>query len=873
MSLLERESEIGELETWLGDVAAGGGCIALVFGEAGIGKTSLLQEFAAGQGGAARILWGSCEALFTPHPLAPLYDIARQAGEDFSSALAAAANREIAFNATADHLARWLAPTVMIFEDVHWADEATLDLIKFLGRRSQRLGLMLIVSYRDDEIGARHPLRAVIGDLSAVPVHRLHLAPLTADAVAALAEARGRSGDHLHEITGGNPFFVTEALAAPEGAIPPTVRDAVIARLSRISDAARAIVNLASLVPRRIERWLIDALGLDLDTIPECVAVGMRVHPDGALAFRHELARRAVEGHLLLIQRQELHARILKALLGHAESPAPAARLVHHAEQAGDGNTVLQWAPLAADQAASLGAHREAAAHYATALRHADLLPDARRVDLFEQRSYECYLTGQVPEGIAAREAALALWRAAGNRLKEGDTLRWLSRLAWANGQKADAEARATEAVEILETLPPGRELAMAYSNRSQLHMLAGDGAPALRWGRKAIDLATALGDSEILGHALNNVGTTKAVDLDRSGREDLRRSLDLALAGNFQEHAARAYTNLSSTLVRVRDFASAHGYLQDGIGYCEAHDLDFWAWHMVTFRAIARLAQGNWEPAAEDAQAVIEHPCIAPISRIQALTVLSLVRARRGDRDVEPLLDEAEDLALPTGEIQRIGPVIAARAELAWLSGSLAAEALEIQSAFDIAKRQNDPWIADELAFWLWRGGGNPGSGRDPASPFSLQIEGGWKKAAEAWQALGCPYEQAVALADSPAEKDLRQALAIFEHLGAVPMAGIVRRKLRAGGVRGLARGAQQRTRNNPQGLTARELKVLALLVEGRRNADIAHRLFVSQKTVDHHVSAILGKLGVRSRGEAAAMANRLGFFQSKNVELTTKK
>ncbi|MBK8159714.1 MAG: AAA family ATPase [Rhodospirillaceae bacterium] len=437
MSLLERESPLELLNGWLAQIvtgpAAGAGCVVLVAGEAGIGKTSLLQQFTSGQALAKRVLWGGCEALLTPHPLAPLYDMARQAGGDLPRAISNATTREAVFNATMDHLARGPMPTILVFEDVHWADEATLDLIKYLGRRLSRFGVMLIATYRDDEVGARHPLRAVIGDLPSTTVRRLQLQPLSATAVATLAEAAGRSPARLHEITGGNPFFVTEALAVPETAgttVPATVRDAVIARLARLSEAARAVVNVVALVPGKTERWLLEK------TVPkagaalqECLSVGMVALPDGALAFRHELARRAVEEHLPIPQRQDLHARILRVLLRQIGTEVPATRLVHHADQAGDSEAVLRYAPLAAERAAAMSAHREAAAHYETAFRHAASWADARRADLLESLSYEYYLIEHVPEAIEAREAALKLWRAAGDPLKIGDSLRWLAPL------------------------------------------------------------------------------------------------------------------------------------------------------------------------------------------------------------------------------------------------------------------------------------------------------------------------------------------------------------------------------------------------------------------------------------------------------------
>ncbi len=888
MGLLERDSYLEDLTACLDAAARGQGGIALILGEAGIGKTSLLQQFVRQQKTAKRVLWGGCEALFTPHPLAPLYDIARQIGGEFPAALAEAGGRDVVFNLAIDELSRGPTPTILIIEDAHWADDATLDLIKFLGRRLHRMGVLLIITSRDDEVNPRHALCSVVGDLPVSSVRRLQLPPLSAQAVAALAEATGRitgrdrDAAHLYTVTGGNPFFVTEALAVPEGEVPPTVRDAVIARMARLSDPARVVVNLASLVPGRVERWLLDRAAPGAAAIlQECLGVGMVGLPDGALAFRHELARRASEEQLTAPQRRTLHARILEELLAHADGPLPhpdishpevsLARVVHHADQAGDSAAVLRFAPLAAERAAQLRSHREAAAHYATALRHAGFLgagslPDERRAELFEAQSYECYLTEQIAAAITARAAALELRRAVGDGLKEGDNLRWLSRLSWFDGNKADSDRYAKLAIACLGALPPGRELAMAYSNCAQLYMLADQADLALEWGGKAIALAGQLGETEILSHAFNNVGTAKLHSLNPGGLADLELSLRLALDNGLEEHAARAYTNLASIAVRHRQLDRAARYLADGIAYCETHELESWGRYMTAFRARMHLERGDWQAAAEDAQGIIQHPRAATVSKIPALVVLALVRARRGDPEVDQPLDEARRLALPTGEMQRIGVVVAARAEAAWLKGR-AEEALEeVRAIHDMAREQTDTWAKGELAVWLRRCGGQLESKHADraglAEPFALQVAGAWHQAAAAWEKLGCPYEQALALAEGDAEQALRQALEICDRLGADSLAFVVRRKLRASGVRGIARGAQERTRANPQGLTNSEMKVLNQLAQGRRNAEIARRLFVSEKTVGHHVSAILAKLEVRSRGEAAAAAGRLGLI-----------
>jgi DNA-binding CsgD family transcriptional regulator/tetratricopeptide (TPR) repeat protein len=862
MKLVERDECLRVLNEHLDGASCGAGCIVLVCGEAGIGKTSLVRQFVDQHHETARILWGGCEALFTPHPLAPLHDIARQVGQTFAAAVSAAGSRGEIFNLAMDELVRGAAPTILVFEDVHWADEATLDLVKYIGRRLEQLGVLVVISFRDDELGTLHPLHTVIGDLPARYVYRLQVPALTRTAVATLARMAGRSSaGHLHDITGGNPFFVTEVLAGAEDELPPTVRDAVMARIARLSKPARAVANLVALTPGRTERWLLEkALGVDDRSLQACVGIGMVALPDGAFAFRHELARRAAEESLSLPTRQRLHAQILGILLADPRPEIGIARLVHHADGAGNGDAVLRYAPVAATQAAALGAHREAAAHYATVLRYAPSHAHAQKAEWFELRSYECYLTDQMLEAISAREASLALWRIAGESLREGDGLRWLSRLCWYNGQTVAAEQHAAQAIEVLESLLPGRELAMAYSNRAQLHMLAGDTAATLHWGGKALALARELGDREVEIHALNNMGTTKLSGGDPSGRADLEQSLVQALEGQFEEHAARAFTNLSSQAVRACDYNLAKMYLDRGLGYCEERDLDAWAHYMTACRAEVCLAQGDWDRATELADAICRRTCVAPITRIPALAILGRIRARRGDPGVWSALGEARELAEPTGEIQRIGPVAVARAEAAWLNGQHAEVIVEAGSAYALAVRQKEVWVLGELACWLWRADALASVPEGIAPPFALQIAGDWRAAASEWERLGSPYQQAMALADSTDEQALRQALAIFEQLGAAPMASIVRRTLRTHGVRDIPRGAQQRTQHNPHGLTKQELKVLGLLVEGCRNADIARRIFVSEKTVDHHVSAVLAKLGVRSRGEAAAAAMRFG-------------
>jgi DNA-binding CsgD family transcriptional regulator len=240
-------------------------------------------------------------------------------------------------------------------------------------------------------------------------------------------------------------------------------------------------------------------------------------------------------------------------------------------------------------------------------------------------------------------------------------------------------------------------------------------------------------------------------------------------------------------------------------------------------------------------------------------MLALALVRARRGDPGVDQLLDEALRLALPTQELQRIGPITSARAEVAWYRGDLKRVAAEIAIGLKAAMGHEDEWIQGELAYWAHRSASGLEVATSVAEPYALMIKGDWEGAAAAWQQREAPYERALALAEG-SEAALRESLEILEELGAGPLAAIVRQRLRELGVRGIPRGPRASTRDNPAGLTSREVEVLRLLVHGHTNSELARRLHLSAKTVDHHVSSILEKLKVHTRTEAAAAAFGLG-------------
>lgn len=863
MELLEREPYLHELHRLLRDATDRRGRVLFLGGEAGVGKTSLVEAFFQQVEPEVEAVRSSCDALSTPGPLSSVRVHASALGLTFEPHRRQGLGRDDLFHAMLEAIERRDAPILMVGEDAHWSDDASLDLVRFIGRRIESLPLLLIVTYRDDEVGAYHPLQRILGDLATAPGYRrMSLAPLSEASVRVLAGGSGIDPSALHQQTGGNPFYVTEILAAGGEVLPASVSDAVLARASRLSSDARFVLGTAAVLGATIDPVMLSGMaGPALDEVEECMASGLLRSEGDLLVFRHQLTRDAIYASLIPPRRRLLHERALALLRERPDREKHLAVLAHHAELAGDRDATLEFAIAAAGQAQALRSHREAAQQFARALRHAEPLPDAERAELFESWSYECYLTNQMDDAIEGRRSALAIWQEVGNPIKEGENHRWLSRVHWFAGHSDDAETAAQAALAILEPLRPGPQLAWAYSNLSQLRMLAYDDAGAVAWGERAIALAEQLEEREILVHALGNVGAARArmPATSDDGCMQLERSLQLALEGGFADHAARAWAMLAIAAIERLELTASIRHLADGIAYTTEHDQDSMRDYLIAWRAALNLYQGNWSQAEADCRTVLDKPQTTPLSRIVALTALGRLRARRGEPDAMGALDEAHALALPTGEMQRLGPVHAARTEAAWLVGDDARFADAIATLRTLADRPLTAWLRGEIHWWLTVAGAGPLPGGPMIEPYSLQIAGAWAAAADAWDAVGCPYKAARARLASDDETTLRSALNVFEQLGATATAAKTLQRLREINSARLHRGPARSTRSHPAGLTSREAEILSLISAGHTNREIAERLYVSPKTVEHHVTAILGKLGVPSRRDAARTAAEL--------------
>jgi DNA-binding SARP family transcriptional activator/tetratricopeptide (TPR) repeat protein len=563
--LLEREGPLVSLREFAAQAQGGTGRLVLIGGEAGVGKSMLAERLQQELRGA-RWSWGGCDGLFTPRPLGPLFDLAGQLGGALQEKCGAGADRDELFRALLSQVSVPGELNVVVVEDIHWADEATLDLLRYLGRRLRTAPVLLIISYRNDELAAADdPLQVALGDLAALRwTRRVELAPLSAHAVEVLAEGSGLAADDLFRLTGGNPFYVSEVLKAGTAQVPLSARDAVLARAARLGDGARELLDAAALAGSRVEVRMLEAVTrCEPAALDELVASGLMAADGGRLRFRHEIARLAVARAVAVPRARAIHGRMLATLASAGGEDD--ARLAFHAEQAGDDAATVRYAAAAAQRAAQLGAHREAAAQYERALRSAGGSDRPVLAMLHDGFAQEAALLDRWQEAARAQERALALWRQAGDPLREGDALWRLSRirLNMCRGREALAAARA--AVSVLEALSPSVELARAYATYACQQMLSADYDSAAGLSGRASELAIRLGIMDVHSDALN----TRAMSYAAQGLDwaaQLNRALEIALSGGHHSQAARAYCNLSSNHLDARDFALAEPYLAEGI-------------------------------------------------------------------------------------------------------------------------------------------------------------------------------------------------------------------------------------------------------------------------------------------------------------------
>ncbi|MGI5133030.1 ATP-binding protein [Pseudonocardia sp. CA-107938] len=835
MRLWERDHPLEVLIDRARRAADGQGSVVLVAGEAGIGKTALLRAFA--EVSPTPVLWGMCDSLSTPRPLGPLRDVAGELSGEVAAVLREATVQHEIFAAVLEALQD--RSRALLVEDLHWGDEATLDLVRFLGRRIDRLPLLLVLSYRDTT-GPTDPLRAVLGDLVSAPrARRLQLTPLSRSAVAEMVGGHALDAGDVHARTAGNPFFVSQILAQPDSPLPESVRDAVLARTAPLAADDRRALELLSCAPDGVSSELLAALGIPEATVATLGATGLLDRSGRGVAFRHEIARSAVLDAVTPGAEPALHASMIEALEAVG---GDASVLVHHAVAVADVPRILQYAIAAAAEAARSGAHREAVAFYELALPHTGD-GAATRAEVLEALAGELYLTDRLHDAIDARTRAVALRRALGDVVAVGAGHCAISLFEWYAADRFAAERSDAAAISILSEAGDPLALGRALANRAYLAAGRGDEALGLQAGRAALQIADELGDAALHTAATIGEALVRLNAGDLQARSHLIAARDTGLRLRLDELVTVPMSNLAHHDVEQGRFAQADEILGDALRFSEERDIPICSMWQRGVLARLRLLQGRWQEAEQDALAVLAVGDV-PLGRLWSHLVLGLLAARRDAPAENPHLDELWRLATKLDIAGVLAPVAAALAEQAWI---LRRPDPRLDESLVTAVAGVASLGGDQVRRWVRRLGtsGVQQVGADippPGRPPEQQ-----------------PYDQALAFWDGGTTQDLLAALPLLDELGARAVAALVRGRLRELGVPNPPRGPSPATRANPAGLTDRQLDVLALLLQGLSNADIAARLVISRKTADHHVSAILAKLGARSRGEAVVAARRL--------------
>lgn len=851
--LVEREHELEVLHQAHAKIALKGGNVVLIYGEAGIGKTSLVQTFLDDLQPESPIAQGLCDPLSTPRPMGPIRDVARSVMKLLPD------GEQSLFDGMVETLTDSPHRHVIVLEDMHWADQASLDWLQYFGRRISQLPVMLLVTFRHTDVDPAHPLRSALGVIPSQRTHRLHLQPLSINAVAGMNLPPGMSVTRLYEITNGNAFFISEILGNPQDAVsvPESIVDAVNARINLLNSDPISVLEVCSCFPARIDPdYLEEVVGRSvLSEVAELEKRQFLTVTDDGYRFRHELARLATLQRLSEIDRQHVHSRLLDILLKQEDAQSILADIIHHGEGAGDHHMILRYSPKAAQQAAAVGAHREAAQYLSIAIRHIDHAEPEIAASILESWAYEAGLSLAIDEDvIAAREQAIGLWKALGRQERVGDNLRWLSRLHWYRGEPDKAQSYLEDAIEVLQQ-EQSETSALTFGLRAQFHMLRDEMDAAETWGLKALDIARSVDAPEVIVHALNTIGSARLFRGKLDGEESLRESLKISLHHGLHEQAARVYTNLSECLIELGQLDKAERLIEEGITFDTAHDLDAWTYYLVGRKAQLRFEQDRFAESVDIARGVLSRENQTILMQLPARIYLARSLLRTGDNEAPALLEAALADALQVGELQYIAVVRTALVEAAalWDKPSVAEPHIAELRKLPLEALSARKWV--EFLFWARRSSVDCTS--DLALPtsaaFKADSEGDYERAAALFKKDGSRYFAAIAIASKGSASALAMADELFSDIDAQAGRKYIRLLFteHAPQLPALARGPYAVARNHPYGLTKKEQDVLSLIVDGHDNSHIASTMSRSKRTIENHVSSILVKFGVRNRLE----------------------
>jgi DNA-binding winged helix-turn-helix (wHTH) protein/tetratricopeptide (TPR) repeat protein len=772
LALLERDEPLAELTRALGAARSGSGRLVCVAGEAGIGKSALVRSFADQAADLAPVMVTGCDDLSTPRALGPIRDLVDRLPDD--------RRHDLADDLSGTNLSRVLAAIgaergcVVVIEDLHWADDATLDVIRQLAGRVRELPVVVVLTYRGEEVGLAHPLRRLLAATRGPHVAQLALAPLSEDAVAALAVGSGRDAAELFDATGGNPLFVTELIAAPPGRLPSSIKDAVVARLGQLAPGDAEVVRAISIVPDRVERTAVEVLcGPSDDSLAVAEHRGLLAGDASHMWFRHELVRQAVEDTLASSERVRLHRKMARHLHDRHDDPA---RVVHHATHCGDIELLLTAGPTAAHQASAAGAHRQAVRHIEAVLRHAPRLPVALRADLLTLQTHSLYLLNHFDASLASAKEAVAM---SGEQDDPDQLARSLIAYArtslWAVGPESAREAieRALAVLgedgDLELRAIAHADLARAVGELATLGSVARANPVAVQHAQRALQLAEQVERPELQGYALMYLGSARLAIGDGAGADDLAHAIRILQEFPRTDLAVRACVNASGAAYRSGRFDQAERYVEHGLQLAKGTEFFSGGYRLALTRASVRVSRGQWREAESELRSLLSSDGEPGIMESFARCLLARVMARRGEHEgAQELVALARRAATGSNERRLVGPVAIAAVETSWLAGR-SADLVELaEPALAGGAGAADHTIAAELTRYLqWAGVDRPGVGAAP-EPWASGLRGDWRAAAAQWRKRGEPYEEALELLSGDEPDASSRGVELLRALGA---------------------------------------------------------------------------------------------------------
>jgi DNA-binding CsgD family transcriptional regulator len=861
MEFVERASFMAILDNEFENVIYGDGRCILLTGEAGIGKTSLIKNFSGRKKRLCKTYIGTCDALFTPRPLAPLYDILLQMQGDIPKNIANINDRVELFTGFLHQLENEKEMTLIVIEDIHWADEATMDFIKFFARRISKFHCLFILTYRDTEIDSQHPLRNVLGQVPPDSFARLQLTPLSRCIVEKMAIEKGYKGEDVYNISGGNPFYVNEILASYSMCVPDNIKDSILSSYNRLDEDTKQVWQILSVLPTGLEiKYLQKMEPSYTTTIHSGIDLKILILREKSIFFKHELYRRTIEASLSPILRMELNKKILDLFQEAFEQNGEIERIIHHAKNANAYEVIIHYSPIAARKAAAIGAHVEASRLFLSAIENYQQNDPDTLIQFYESYGYECYLTSQVKEAIIYAGKSLHLLEQKNDMERIGNSLRFLSWLYLFDGNRAKSDFYAGKSIDVFANQPPSKAKAMAYANMGRLKAMLDEKDECILWSEKAITMAEELGDEASLCHAWNSLGTilSKIHSSANKGLEFLHKSMNLALKNNYEEYIGHAYANLIAAALITKNYLLAKKMLEESIQFCEDRDLDLGIKYLSVYKVRMYLDTGHWDEAYNIANNFLTNEEQFSLIKIGLHTVAATIKMRRGDSDALPQLLEAKEKAFETGQLNRILAAMTALLEYEWIMDRQFAAQADLDHVTNAMELSANIYENSAFAYWLLKARKQRLQFDDLYEGFGINDKTTATKAASLWKQLGCPYEQALALFEGD-DSDKREAISIIQKLGANAVYNKLKFEMRSSGIKSIPRGIRKNTRSNPAHLTERELDVLQLLKDGMQNKEIGSKLFISAKTVDNHIASIFFKLSVHSRAKAVEQATQL--------------